>query len=151
MPSRAQWSSDPDEVVALLYTIGQIMDSLQIRQWNWEAGAEDVDDPHPAPVYALARSTEGVSSEPEAAVELVRRILETGGNPLVYVDRVRPYPKQNKCTSLTPRRPLSRYGGYCVFAQVEDDASFAVVDAIAAAIKAGGEGSAVAISGVALF
>merc|ERR1711934_1221172 len=27
------------------------------------------------------------------------------------------------------------YGGYCVFAQVEDDASFAVVDKIAAAIK----------------
>ena len=43
------------------------------------------------------------------------------------------------------------YGGYCVFAQVEDAASFAVVDAIAAAIKAGGEGSTVAISGAALF
>ena len=27
------------------------------------------------------------------------------------------------------------YGGYCVFAQVEDDASFAIVDAIAAAVK----------------
>ena len=27
------------------------------------------------------------------------------------------------------------YGGYCVFAQVEDDASFAIVDAIAAASK----------------
>ena len=29
----------------------------------------------------------------------------------------------------------SAYGGYCVFAQVEDDASFKVVDAIAEAIK----------------
>ena len=31
------------------------------------------------------------------------------------------------------------YGGYCVFAQVEDDASFATVDQIAAAIKAQGK------------
>ena len=30
------------------------------------------------------------------------------------------------------------YGGYCVFAQVEDDASFAIVDAIAAAVKSKG-------------
>ena len=29
------------------------------------------------------------------------------------------------------------YGGYCVFAEVADDASFAVVDKIAAAIPAG--------------
>ena len=31
------------------------------------------------------------------------------------------------------------YGGYCVFAQVEDDASFGVVDAIAAEIKKSGK------------
>ena len=31
------------------------------------------------------------------------------------------------------------YGGYCVFAQVEDDASFAIVDAIAAAVKSKGK------------
>eukprot|EP00320_Phaeocystis_rex_P020362 CAMPEP_0119075998 /NCGR_PEP_ID=MMETSP1178-20130426/83522_1 /TAXON_ID=33656 /ORGANISM="unid sp, Strain CCMP2000" /LENGTH=152 /DNA_ID=CAMNT_0007058257 /DNA_START=95 /DNA_END=553 /DNA_ORIENTATION=- len=31
------------------------------------------------------------------------------------------------------------YGGYCVFAQVEDDASFGVVDAIAAAVKSKGK------------
>ena len=31
------------------------------------------------------------------------------------------------------------YGGYCVFAQVEDDASFATVDKIAAAVKAQGK------------
>lgn len=30
------------------------------------------------------------------------------------------------------------YGGYCVFAEVSDDASFAVVDKIAAAVKAKG-------------
>ena len=30
------------------------------------------------------------------------------------------------------------YGGYCVFAEVADDASFATVDKIAAAIKGGG-------------
>ena len=31
----------------------------------------------------------------------------------------------------------SAYGGYCVFAQVEDDASFKVVDTIAAAVLEG--------------
>ena len=31
------------------------------------------------------------------------------------------------------------YGGYCVFAQVEDDASFQVVDSIAAEIKSKGK------------
>ena len=31
----------------------------------------------------------------------------------------------------------SAYGGYCVFAEVKDDASFAVVDKIAAAVAAG--------------
>ena len=29
----------------------------------------------------------------------------------------------------------SAYGGYCVFAEVADESSFAVVDAIAAAVK----------------
>lgn len=33
----------------------------------------------------------------------------------------------------------SAYGGYCVFAVVEDDASFAVVDKIANAVKAKGQ------------
>ena len=33
----------------------------------------------------------------------------------------------------------SAYGGYCVFAEVADDSSFAVVDAIAAAVKSNGK------------
>ena len=33
----------------------------------------------------------------------------------------------------------SAYGGYCVFAEVQDEASFSVVDAIAEAIAKGGK------------
>ena len=42
----------------------------------------------------------------------------------------------------------SAYGGYCVFAEVADDASFATVDKIASAVKAAGT---VAIESVSPF